>query len=91
MKYRQKRVVIDAWQWDGSHDLSNAPQWIHEAIYHGKLSITHNYQGKQTYMTIHKNQGSIRGYPKTYIVMGINKGLYFCKPDTFLLSHERLN
>lgn len=53
----------------------------------GKIQITDGYKG-QFYMTITKRHGSLRVYPGSYIVRGVRGGVYPCKADTFLQSHE---
>ena len=87
--YRQKPIIVKAWQWNGENYNKDFPFWIKEQIIKGKLQITFEYRG-QTYITIDKGIGSLRVNVGDYIVMGVNGGIYPCKKNTFLQTHERV-
>lgn len=89
MKYRQKPIEIEAWRWDGEELDDSVPDWIFQEMMKGKLFITMGWKG-QTYITISKKQGQLRLYPGDYIIKGCMGGIYSCKPDTFLQSHEAI-
>lgn len=80
MKFKKRPVIIDAWQWPGSH-TEDMPLWL------GVSEITYD----DGCLYIETLKGSMRAEPNDWIIKGVKGELYPCKPDIFLLTYEAIN
>lgn len=89
MKYRKKPVVIEAFQYDGDFMNQNGeyyvPQWAVEAHENGTLF----FEGPT--LKVKTLEGVMVAEVNDYIIKGIKGELYFCKPDIFEATYERID
>jgi len=77
MKYRKKPIVIDAFKWTGDMWQEEDPLWIVKAIKKGIVKIINKK------MIIKTLEGEMKANLGDWIIKGINKEIYPCKPDIF--------
>jgi hypothetical protein len=76
MKYRKKPIIIEAIQWTGSN-YAEVVDFMH---------IGYNFvEDKVLIPTL---EGTMTASPGDYIIKGVNKEVYPCKPDIFEKSYE---
>lgn len=90
MKYRKKPVIIDAFQWTGSADQEDDPDWIIKAIMDGDAWFENIGTPDEKFM-IHTLEGAHEASVGDYIIRGIKGEIYPCKPDIFLATYEPVN
>ncbi|WP_122788868.1 hypothetical protein [Intestinibacillus sp. Marseille-P6563] len=78
MKYRKKPVVIDAVQWNGSNHAE-----ICEFIDPESFEII-----PKVGLVIHTLEGNLHASVGDYIIKGVNREFYPCKPDIFQKTYE---
>jgi hypothetical protein len=78
MKYRKKPVVIDAVQWTGSN-LSEIADLIGRAD---------NVFVAGDTIKIKTLEGTMVASPGDWIIIGVKKEIYPCKPDIFSATYE---
>lgn len=83
MKFIKKRVVIEAVHWNGN-EVSEIPDWIHEALNSGVLV---RFGDKVQVRTL---EGVMTVSPGDYIIRGVDGELYPCKPDIFEKTYEKV-
>ena len=83
MKYIRKKVVIEAVHWNGN-EVSEIPDWIHEALNGGVLV---RFGDKVQVRTL---EGVMTASPGDYIIKGVDGELYPCKPDIFEKTYEKV-
>jgi hypothetical protein len=84
MKFRKKPVVIKAVQWDGSSHTANT--FIGED--YGK---DWSYAGQgDSAIIIPTLEGVHRGELGDWIIRGVKGEFYFCKPDIFEATYEKV-
>jgi hypothetical protein len=76
-KYRKKPVVIDAWQNSLGTDIP-APDWVLDAVV-----ITDDGA-----LIIRTLEGDMKASLNDWIIQGVNREVYPCKNDIFLLTYE---
>lgn len=81
MKYRKKPVVIEAFRLG----IDNIPDWFMNAVTK-KDAILHD-----TNADIKTLEGWLRADYGDYIIQGIKKEIYSCKPDIFEKTYEPIN
>ena len=74
-QYRKKPVVIDAWQ---NNLGSDVPDWVLDAVV-----ITDDGS-----LIIRTLEGDMRASLNDWIIQGISKEVYPCKPDIFAATYE---
>lgn len=89
-EYRKKPVVIEAVQWSGYNFFETLPDgravepsWIYAALATGDLQKMPS--GGLWITTL---EGIHVAQPGDYIVMGVERGLYACKPQIFERTYE---
>jgi hypothetical protein len=96
MKYRKKPVVIEAFQMTEARRDSNVewPQWLHEAWNKDRTepgavfpSDYPNSDGTDKLM-IHTLEGDHLVEWGDFIIQGVQRELYPCKPDIFEATYE---
>lgn len=95
-KFRQKPVVIEAFQMTLEHRTDNRdwPQWMHEAWQKqrsevGSLSPIDRLKSNGTdELAIHTLEGIHRVIFNDWIIRGIKGEIYPCKPDIFEATYE---
>jgi hypothetical protein len=90
MKFRKKPVVIEAFQWSGTH-FNGAARWLLEAITSNETGYEPavgeiRHVGDQ--LRIGTLEGPMLASPGDWIIRGIKGELYACKPDVFALTYE---
>ena len=84
--YRKKPVVIEAIQWDGTNQGEIAD--FMEVIIRTKTSPEEgNPSGKITIETL---EGDMTASVGDFIIKGINREFYPCKPDIFEKTYEEV-
>lgn len=78
MKYRKKPVIIDAVQWTGSN-LSEIADLIGRA---DNVFVAGNT------IKIKTLEGVMVASPGDWIIIGVKKEIYPCKPDIFSATYE---
>ena len=84
MKYRKKPVIIEAFQFG----IDDMPNWFlsDERVVWG------NKEGEKPFFCIIKTlSGLVTGDYGDYIINGIDKEIYVCKAETFLMSYEEVH
>lgn len=85
MRYRKKPVVIEAWQFLGPQAGKPTPEWLSAAFADGRAW----YQGGDApYITIGTLEGEMRANLGDWIIHGIEKEIYPCKPNIFAATYE---
>ena len=99
MKYRKKPVIIDAFQmtkverWNNS----NWPTWLHRAWQKEPFEEGSVYPAEKSISTLMSNEGMLCIHTlegehlvgwDDYIIQGIKKEIYPCKPDIFSKTYE---
>ena len=83
MKYRKKPVVIEAIQYNGTN--------LNEVLTlnsDGSRDIQENEDSKGNYLMIPTLEGVMVASIGDFVIQGINKELYPCKPDIFKKTYE---
>lgn len=84
MKYRKKPVVIEAMQFDGTIESAvEIRKWSHHQV-----SVDSNEPLKLLIPTL---EGNMTASPGDYIICGVQKEFYACKPDIFEMTYEIVN
>jgi hypothetical protein len=83
MKFRKKPVVIEAIEWNGDFNLFD--QWCYEVGVSNKCSI---WSGAELH--IPTLEGEMHAQPGDWIICGVKKELYPCKPDIFEQTYEKV-
>lgn len=76
-RFRKKPVVIDAWQ--NVAGPIRMPVWVSDAIY----DMTDN-----GVIHIQTLEGIMTADPGDWIIKGVKKEVYPCKPDIFAATYE---
>lgn len=84
-KYRNKPIVIEAWQWTPP-ELTEMPEFIHNAIDEGLLHP--NLETHPQCIMVDTPEGRMRGEVGDWIIKGVNGEIYPCKPDIFAKTYE---
>lgn len=95
MKYRQKPVVIEAFQYDGDLKGSDGnwyvPQWAEDAFKNETLFYDSSEEDTPPWELFIKSlEGNIHVSVGDYIIKGVNRELYPCKPDIFEKTYEKV-
>ena len=78
-KWRKKPVVIDAFQWvPDDVNLFQFPEW-----FVGQVS-------NLGFLKVLTLEGAMTGNPGDWVIRGIAGEVYFCKPEIFEASYERV-
>ena len=83
-KFRKKPVVIEAFQYMGSHEQKEDPDWIVDAIKEGTVFFEYGE------MIIKTLEGNHIARKNDWIIKGIKGELYPCKPDIFEQTYEEV-
>lgn len=86
-KYRNKPVVIEALQWDGTYD--GALQ-IREQFPEMKQEGVCNADGFLTKWVVKTLEGQHIVSSGDFIIKGVKGEFYPCKPDIFALTYEEM-
>jgi hypothetical protein len=79
-KFRKKPVVVEAMQWDGRTSTYQRLQGV---------SPTCSVQyGPGTILYVNTLEGQMRAEKGDWIILGVNKELYSCKPDIFERTYD---
>jgi len=87
MYFRKKPVTIEAFQWTGSHDQIEDPEWICEALRSGRVYFE-NPGTPHCRMIIPTLEGTMTAALGDWIIKGIKGELYPCKPEIFEMTYE---
>lgn len=97
-KYKKRPVVIEAVQtahsgatFDGP--FSDTPEWLSEALQSGVVSLYDNSMNNAQWQIKTLEDGPTRAAkhiatPGDWIIQGVSRELYFCKPDIFAKTYE---
>ena len=86
MRFRKKPIVIEAVQWHGKYtDGTEWPDWFRLAIDTGLLFTTPLTHPKLTVKTL---EGYMEASVGDWIIQGVKKEIYPCKPDIFEATYE---
>lgn len=93
MKYRKKPVVIEAFQYDGDLKGSDGkyyvPDWAVKAFESGVMHYgTLKYDDPPCELFIDTLEGMHHVSVGDYVIQGVNRELYPCKPDIFEKTYE---
>lgn len=80
-KYREKPVVIDAWQLTKENVDTAIPEWL-------DLDVVHIFNSGQLFAEIVTLEGVMRADEGDYIIKGVQGEFYPCKPDIFNATYE---
>jgi hypothetical protein len=84
MKYRKKPVVIEAMQFDGSNH-SKIYAWSNFEVRSAKPHKDNYYC-----LAVETLEGTMEGNIGDFVIRGIKGEYYFCKPDIFELTYEKV-
>lgn len=92
MEYRNKPVVIEAFQLGYRWPQDKCNEWFHDAVTNGVIT-THNMgkshnPSEEPYIEIRTLEGVMRGNEGDYIIKGVRGEMYLCKPDIFENVYE---
>lgn len=94
IKYRKKPVVIEAFQlsYEMAKGQKPCPPWFINAIDNNFISVhyTDKIHGSQ-YSLIKTLEGEMRADANDFIIQGVNKEIYPCKPDIFEKTYEKVD
>lgn len=86
MKYRKKPVEIEAFQFG----IDYMPDWFMDKVTDNTVTLYNMGKYPQEgYCEIKTLEGTMKGNIKDYIIKGVNKELYPCKPDIFSKTYEK--
>lgn len=83
--FRKKPVVIEAWviPAEGMPPIEPPPSWLIDALAHDLCTIVPG--GGLDIQTL---EGNMRGNVGDYVIQGVKRELYPCKPDIFAATYE---
>jgi len=82
MKFRKKPIVVEAIQWTGkNHDEIRA--------FAKGATRTANFYDDGTVLVIHTLEGDHIASVGDWIIKGVHRELYPCKPDIFAETYEQ--
>lgn len=92
MKYIKKPVVIEAFKMG----IDSHPDWFQDKVTDGSVTthlVTEKrfndpFQFQETYCLIYTLEGVMKGNYGDYIIKGVQKEIYPCKPDIFEKTYE---
>lgn len=85
-KFRQKPVVIEAMQWDGTRTAAyEVMAWAHYGLPAAANSIVGLNDG---WLSIRTLEGDMSASIGDWIIKGVNGEFYPCKPDIFAKTYE---
>lgn len=85
--YRKKPVMVEAFEWTGTADQTEDPEWIVEAIKNRTVFFGVRSDGGFD-MIIETLEGAMRAVAGDFIIKGVKGELYPCKPDIFAATYE---
>ena len=85
--YRKKPILVEAWQWLGNDDLTEAPAWILDALNRRILWFSHDSLNTLV-LIIPTLEGIMIVRPSDWIIRGVAGELYPCKPEIFEQTYE---
>ena len=93
-KWRKKPVVIDAFQWTGGPEQEEDPDWINDALRKdwgtpGSARFKDSGTPEVT-LEIWTLEGVIAAKQGDYIIRGVKKEIYPCRPDIFSATYEKV-
>jgi hypothetical protein len=88
-KFRKKPVVVDAFQWTGSNEQAEDPEWIVEAIHDGTVWFIDTCTPRVK-VAIRTLEGVMIAAPGDWIIRGVKGELYPCRPDIFEATYEQV-
>lgn len=83
-KWRKKPVVVEAIQYDGKNALQ---VWLW-AKNRSSYCVAERANIAGNFLQIDTLEGVMRGDPGDWIICGLKRELYPCKPDIFGASYE---
>jgi len=94
MKYRKKPIIVDAFKWNGKHEVKEYPEWIIDAmnplsVDRGSIWVTPAGLGTLK-LQIRTLEGVMDARKGDYIIRGIKGEIYPCKPDIFEATYEKV-
>jgi hypothetical protein len=84
MKFRKKPVVIEAFQWMGSIEQSQVPEWF--SI--GPDGVCAAALSQSRELLISTLEGVMAAKEGDWIIKGISGEFYPCKPDIFAKTYD---
>lgn len=88
-KFRKKPVVIEAIQFDGTHQSGVAIwDWSNQEV--KPVASGRTEPGKLDGMLIYTLEGILQAKPGDWIIKGVKGELYPCKPDIFDATYEKV-
>ena len=93
MKYRNKPVVVEAYQWSHRADTYlTAPVWLRKAhALNSKAMGSFFVPMGSKDAFIRTLEGRMRTSPGDYIICGVAGEIYPCKPDIFEKTYEAVD
>lgn len=84
MKYRKKPLIVDAIQFDGyNHDELSV-------FSEGSCRSCKPWKSDYSYIEVKTLEGTMEGTIGHWLVRGIEGEFYFCHPDIFNKTYERV-
>lgn len=83
MKYRKKPVVVEAWQVPPPGTFRLMPTWLVEAV--ASKTVVGDPGGGAF---VHTSEGTMRANVGDWIIQGVKRELYPCKPDIFAATYD---
>src|SRR5215210_3056617 len=87
MKVRHKPFVLEAFQWTGSADQQEDPEWAVEALKSGTLSLV-NMGTPEVRLHIQTYRGTLEAERGDWIIKGVYGELYPCQQELFPHIYE---
>jgi hypothetical protein len=92
MKFRKKPVVIEAMQFDGTHESAclidgwsvGQVQAQFDYVYAGP-NVSAKFNG---HIVVHTLEGDMVGNAEDWVIQGVKGEFYPCKPNIFQASYE---
>jgi hypothetical protein len=86
-QFRKRPVVIDAVQFNGTRDWSEAPEWLIRATQKAPWEDGSIYFDADGCAFIWTLEGAMAAQPGDWIIRGVKGEIYPCKPDIFAATY----
>lgn len=86
MKYRKRPIVVEAVQWTGKFS-EDVPTWV---VMAQSVGGNMTYVQDRDELHIRTLEGIMIASLGDFIIQGVNKEVYPCKPDIFYKTYEQV-
>lgn len=87
MRYIKKPVQVEAIQWDGSN-FDELKKFTNGNLRYYSYYDHNEYYEDKTKLVINTLEGNMTAFKGDFIIKGVKKEFYPCKPDIFEMNYE---